>query len=85
MGKVEPSAVRLYRMRTLTVLCLLDGMVVAVVDDLLFSYHHLFHAVDKSPADAAAVSCVDETVLRTCVEGIFSVNELRMKHNITLL
>ena len=72
-------------MRAFAVLAFLDGVVEAVVDDLLLSDDHLLHAVHEGPADSSAVSGIDESVLRACVEGIFAVHELRMQHHVTLL
>ena len=85
VGKVEPSSVGLYRMRTFSVLGFLDRMVVTVIDDLFFCNDYLFHAVDKRPAYASAAACIDETVLRAGIEGIFSIYEFRMENDIPLL
>lgn len=41
--------------------------------------------VDERPADAAAVAGVDEAVLRTGVERVFAVDELRVEHHVALL
>ena len=85
MCQMEPTLRRLYRVRTLAVLAFLDGMVVTMVDYLLILDDHMLHAVHKCPANATSVTGVDESVLRTCVEGIFTVHKLRMKDYITLL
>ena len=85
MSKMKPSLRSLDRVRALSVFAFLDSMIVTMVDDLFLGYDHMLHALDKGPADASAASGIDETVLRTCVEGIFPVHELRMKHDITLL
>ena len=85
MRQVQPTLRGLDRMRSLTVLDLLYSMVMTMVDYLLICNHYLFHAVHKRPANAAAVTGVNESVLRTCVEGIFAVHELRMQDDITLL
>ena len=41
--------------------------------------------VDECPSDASTGTRVDEAVLRTGIEGIFAIDELRMEHNVTLL
>ena len=57
----------------------------AQVDDLLLPDHGAVHRVHQGPADAAAVTGVDEAVLRAGIQGIFPVNEFRMQHDIALL
>ena len=49
MCKMEPSAVSLDRMRTLTVLHLLDSVIISVVDDLLFLNDSLFQFEIETP------------------------------------
>ena len=60
-------------------------MIVAGVDDLLFLDLGMGDVVNKSPTDAATRTSVDESVLRTCVEGILAVNEFGMKYYVSLL
>ena len=72
-------------MRTFAILGLLDCVIVAMVDDLLISNDHMLHAVHESPAYSTTVSGIYESVLRTCVEGIFTIHELRMKNHVALL
>ena len=55
------------------------------VDDLLVFDDHILHAVHEGPAYASTTAGIDESVLWTCVQGIFSIHELRMKDNIALL
>ena len=55
------------------------------VDDLLLPDHGAVHGIHQRPADAAAVARIDEAVLRTGIEGIFPVHELRMQHHVALL
>ncbi len=83
--QVQPALRRLEGMRSLPVLDFLDGMVVAQVDDLFGSDDGMFHGIDQGPADAAAAACIDESVLRTGIKGIFSVNEFGMQHHVALL
>ena len=63
----------------------LDGVVMAEVYDLLLLDHCAVHGIYQSPANAAAASCINESVLRTCVEGIFAVHKLRVQDNVPLL
>ena len=43
------------------------------------------HVIYQSPADATAAAGVDEAILRTGIESIFPIDELRMEHHVTLL
>ena len=63
----------------------LDGVIVAEVDDFLLLDYCAVHGIYQSPANAAAASRVNESVLRTCVEGIFAVHKLRVQDNVPLL
>ena len=72
-------------MGAFSVLQLLDGVVIPAVYGLFFPDHGIRNVIDQCPADSAATAGVDETVLRTGVQRIFSIDELRMKHYIALL
>lgn len=72
-------------MRSLAVLHLTYSVVVAHAYDFLLFDFDILHAVNKRPADSSAISGINETVLGTRIERIFSVNKLRMQHHITLL
>ena len=41
--------------------------------------------VNQCPADSSSASGIDESVLRTGVEGVFAVYKFGMKHDVTLL
>lgn len=83
--QVQPALGRLDGVGTLAVLHLFDGVVVAAVDDALFRHHGMFYVVHQCPADAAAVACFYEPVLRAGVERILAVHELGVQHHIALL
>ena len=72
-------------MWSFTVLHLHDGVVVAQVYNFLFLNLGVLNVVDKSPADAAAGACVNESVLWTCVESVLPVNEFRVQDDVALL
>ena len=72
-------------MRALAILYLSDGMVMTGVDDLLLFHLGVGDVVHQCPADTTTRTCIDEAILRTGIEGIFAVDELRMQHHITLL
>ena len=57
----------------------------AGVDDFLLSHLGVGDVIDQCPSDATAGTRVDETILRTGVEGIFSIDELRVQHHVALL
>ncbi len=87
MGKVQPSAGGFYRVWSFAVLQFLDCMIVPEVDYLLItrSYNCPGDVIDKGPAYSPAAAGIDEAVLRAGVQGIFAIDELRVKHNIALL
>ena len=85
MSQVQPAFLRLYRMRALTVLYLLDGVVVALVDDGFLFHLRMCHVVYQGPAYAAAASGINKSILRTGIKGIFAIYKFGMKHHITLL
>ena len=62
-----------------------DGVVVAGVDDFFVLHLSMGDVVDQCPADAATAARIDETILRTGVEGVFAIDELRVQHNVALL
>ena len=43
------------------------------------------NVIDERPSDATTRTGVDETILWTCIEGIFAIDKLGMQHNVTLL
>src|SRR5690554_5834437 len=85
MCQMKPSLWCFNRCRSFTVLHLLDGVVVAAVDDLCFLHRSSCHVIDECSADALTITGIDETVLGTGVEGILSIYELGMKHHVALL
>ena len=73
-------------MRAFPVFHLLDGMIDALVEYLLFAGDfRMADIIDEGEADTSAVAGVDERILRTGVESIFAINKFRMKHNVALL
>ena len=62
-----------------------DGVVVAGVDDFFVLHLSMGDVVDQCPTDAATAARIDETILRTGVEGVFAIDELRVQHNVALL
>ena len=60
-------------------------MVDFLIDDLFMIKFCVFDGVGKSPADSAAGSRINESVLRAGVECVFAVDEFRVKHDIALL
>ena len=85
MGEMEPSAGCFYGMGTLAVLYLHYGVIVAAVYYGLLLYLGMGYVVDKSPPDATARAGVDEAILGTGVEGILSIDKLRVEHYVALL
>ena len=82
---MQPALVGAYRMRALSVLDLGDGMVATLADDFFFLDFGVGDVVNQGPADSSAASGIDKSVLRAGVEGIFSVDELRMQADVALL
>ena len=72
-------------MRTFAILHFLDGMIIALIDDLLFVHYGIGDIVNESPADASAAACVDESVLWTSIESILAIDKFRVEHHIALL
>ena len=72
-------------MGTFAILHLRDGVIVAGVDDLFFFHLSVGDVVDQCPADAATAARIDETILRTGVEGVFAIDELRVQYDVALL
>ena len=85
VGKVEPSLGGLDGMRTLAVLHLHNGVIMTCIDNLLFLNLGICDVVNKCPTDATARTGVDESVLRTGVEGILAIHKLRMENDVALL
>ena len=85
MSQMQPSTVCLYWMRAFTILHFHDSMVIALVYNFLFFHLSMFYIINKSPANASTRTSIDEIVLRTGVEGILTINKLRMKNHISLL
>ena len=82
---MEPAFGSLDGVWPLTVLHLHNGMVVAGVDNLLFLDLGIRDVVNKSPTNATSVASVDESILRTGVEGILAIDKFGMQHHIALL
>ena len=72
-------------MRSLSVLHLRNGVVTAFADYLLLLHFRVADVVYEGPAYSSAAAGVDESVLRTGVEGIFPVYEFRMQADVALL
>ena len=72
-------------MRPFTVLHLFDGMIMAVVDDDFFFHFRMGYIIYQCPTDTAAVAGIDEIILRTGVQGIFTVYKFRVQNDIALL
>ena len=60
-------------------------MINTFADDLLLIDDSVCDIIAESEADSSAASGLNETIHRTGVEGIFSVYELRMQNNVSLL
>ena len=85
MRQVQPALRCFDGVRTLTVLHLGDGVVFALVDNRLFLNLSVRDVIHQCPADASTATSVDKTILRTGVEGVFTIHKLRVQHHITLL
>ena len=85
MRQVQPALWRLDGCGAEAVLHLLDGMVLAVVDDNFVVDYSLLNARRQSPTNAAALAGLDEVVLRAGVEGVLFIDELRMQNHVALL
>src|SRR5690606_13077320 len=85
MCQVQPAFFRLYRRRPLSVFKLFNGMVCARIDNFFLQYDSFFHTIHYRPTNPSSASCVDETILWTCIQCIFSPYEFRMQDHITLL
>jgi len=82
---MEPALWRLDGVGALTVLHFHDRMIVTQVDNLFLFHLSVLDVVDKSPADTTAGTSVDEVVLWAGVEGILTVDKLRMQYDVALL
>ena len=72
-------------MRTFAILYLVDGVILTTKDNALVTHFGMSDVIHQRPANASSLSSINETILRTRVKGIFSINELGMKHDVTLL
>ena len=72
-------------MRTFTILHLLDGVIVAPVDNLLFLHLGMGYVVHQRPADTTTAAGINKAILRTGIEGIFAIYKLRVQHYVALL
>ena len=59
-------------MRTFTILHLLDGVIVALVDNLLFLHLGMGYVVHQRPADTTTAAGINKAILRTGIEGILA-------------
>ena len=82
---MQPSLWCLDGVWTLTILYLSNSVILAFVDNCLFFYLCFCNIVYQCPSNTATATSVDKAILRTGVESILSVNELRMQNNVTLL
>ena len=78
MCQMQPSLVGLDGVRPLTVLHFGNGMIFALVDNLLVLHLCVSNIITQSPADTTTAARIDKTILRTGVEGILTINEFRM-------
>ena len=85
MCQMQPSFGGLDGVRTFTVLHFLDGVVVAEVNNLFFLHFGAGHVVHQCPTDTTTTAGIDETVLRTSVEGILAIHKFRVEHYVPLL
>ena len=83
--QVEPALRRADGVRTFAVLHFHDGVVVAGIDDAFLADLGMRDVVDQCPSDASAGTGIDESVLRTGVEGVLSVDEFGVEHHVALL
>ena len=72
-------------MRTFTILHLLDGVIVAPVDNLLFLHLSMGYVVHQRPADTTTAAGINKAILRTGIEGILAIYKLRVQHHVALL
>ena len=85
MSQMQPSFRSLDGMRTFTILHLLDGVIVAPVDNLLFLHLGMGYVVHQRPADTTTAAGINKAILRTGIEGIFAIYKLRVQHYVALL
>ena len=85
MRNVNPAAVGLNRCSSCTILDLSDCMVLSYACHPLLIDNRMSYIIAESEADTSAASRLDEVIHRSCVECVLSVDELRVKHNISLL
>ncbi len=85
MSQMQPSFGSLDGMRALAILHLGNGVIVAGIDNLLLLHLRMGDIVYQGPANAATRTGIDKSILRTGVEGILAIDELRMQHYVALL
>ena len=85
MRQLEPSLGSLDWCRAQAVLHFLDRVVGPVVDDDLAVDHCAFHGVGETPADPSSCAGLNEAILRTCIKGVFPLDEFGMKDDVSLL
>ena len=71
--------------RALPVLCFLDRVVCASINDAFVFNDCVRNVIAHPPSDAAAGAGVDKSVLGPCVERVLAVNKFRMQNNVALL
>ncbi len=72
-------------MTPFTVLHLLNGMIITLVDNLLFLHLSMGYVVHQRPADTTTAAGINKAILRTGIEGIFAIYKLRVQHYVALL
>ena len=85
MCQVQPSLGGLDGVWPLAILHLGDGVIFALVDDGFFLDLSVGDVIHQCPADTSAATSIDKTILRTGIESVFSVYELRVQHHVSLL
>ena len=86
MRNVYPTLGSLYRNSACAVLDLCDRVVLSGRDHNLFGADNgIIDILAQTEAYTATGACLNEIVLRTCIESIFAVNKFGMKNNISLL
>ena len=86
MSNVYPALRRLDRNSACTVLDLCDSMVLSGRNNnFLCADDGIVDILAQTKAYTAAGACLNEIVLRTCIESILSVNKFGVKNYVSLL
>ena len=86
MSNVYPTLRRLDRNSACTVLDLCDSVVLSGRNNnFLCADYRIVDILAQTEAYTAAGACLNEIVLRTCIESILSVNKFGVKNYVSLL